>query len=613
MGTPKVNFNVENQTQQASIPFNGITFVEGITKRGPINDPKTVISSWAQFERIFGGLITTSNFPHLCKRALDGGARLRVNSIKVSPVKAVMDKIYTLTLSAALVTDNVINLKVNGVSLSPAITFGTDSDTTLAALATALETQFTTAIKTADVRTVSGGVDNDRVIYIIPKPGQTVAITDAVVTLGVTQPTLTPATVTGGIFDSTTYTNLFELSPKYDGADYNNLVVDITAATNGNPDYFDLTITHTLESALTETYINLKVTNLAVADQHFLDKIVQNSALVDVTYKDLSSLTGTITPDIRTYNFTTGSDGSAPASSDYIGVSTSRTGFYAFDPYNDAYQICVPEISTTAVHVAGEAYARARKDLVYWAYLSNITADYSTLITEVDAIGADSKWIAYFAGAIKVLHPTNSTVEELSPMGDLMGVAAVSDTTKFPFYSFSGPNRGVLANVLGLTYNYGGMGSITDLDLLANRRINMVIFRDNKYMLWGGFSGSLADSAEQFLNVVRLELYIKKALNPVISNFIEEPTDLVMVRQMYYTVLPFLRSLETNRATYGVPNWQGDQDAATINDLQINNPADFALGKYKVKLSYTPIPGLQEVTIGIVLTPAGVSFEELNA
>ena len=607
MPTPKVNFNVENQAKQASTPYNGISFFGGITKRGPIEDPDTVISSWPQFERIFGGLIDTSNFPFLCKRALEAGAKLRVSSIKKNAVSASIPAVQKITFSAALVALNVINLKLNAVSMDP-VTYAGDSDATMALVAAEIKSHFPTLVEDADVIPVAGGVDNDRVIVVIPKAGETLVFSDMLVTLGVSQATMAVA-AHAGIWDSTNQVPLFELAPKYAGLDYNNLTITIATATNGNANYFNLTVTHTVETDITETYENLKITNTTAANSHYLDTIVQSSALVDVTYKDLSALVGDTRPMNFVYEFTGGTDGDVLSAADYVGLSTTHTGLYAFNPYNDGYQICFPEMSTTAIHVAGEGYARTRKDLHYWAYLSDLTANYQDLIDEVDLISVDSKYIMYFAGIVKVLHPVTGNIVELPAMGDIVALAGVSDTQYAPYYSFAGPNRGVLSNVLGLKVNYGGMGSIGDLDMLANRGINIVINRDNQTMLWGNFTGSLANSPEKFANVVRLEYFIKKSLTPALERFIEEPTDFTMTRQMYYTVMPFLRSLKDNRATYDVPNWQGDQQATKLDELQINAPADFSIGKYKVKMSYTPIPALQEITIGIILTSAGVSFE----
>ena len=87
-----VDFNVRNFTPGVSTPASGIFYVMGLTKRGPIESPElkvSLINSWPQFKRLFGGLMETSDFPYLCKRAIVRGARLRVCRIDAASTPAV--------------------------------------------------------------------------------------------------------------------------------------------------------------------------------------------------------------------------------------------------------------------------------------------------------------------------------------------------------------------------------------------------------------------------------------------------------------------------------------------------------------------------------------------
>ena len=66
--------------------------------------------------------------------------------------------------------------------------------------------------------------------------------------------------------------------------------------------------------------------------------------------------------------------------------------------------------------------------------------------------------------------------------------------------------------------------------------------------------------------------------------------------------------LKTERAVYDL-QWNGDQFAKSMNDLQINIPTDLQQGKYKIDFKIQPIPPLKEITVNIIITRAGVSFE----
>ena len=76
-GLARTETEIVNLTQTAPSGLKGISGVLGITEFGEPNKPK-LVGSWIEYQRNFGGLIAGSEFPKLCKRALDAGARLRV-------------------------------------------------------------------------------------------------------------------------------------------------------------------------------------------------------------------------------------------------------------------------------------------------------------------------------------------------------------------------------------------------------------------------------------------------------------------------------------------------------------------------------------------------------
>lgn len=80
MGFPRVVVNEEDASFFVDTLIKGISCVEGITERGPINKPIRVGSA-AQFQRYFGGDLAYSDFPTVVKRAFAYGAMLYVNRI----------------------------------------------------------------------------------------------------------------------------------------------------------------------------------------------------------------------------------------------------------------------------------------------------------------------------------------------------------------------------------------------------------------------------------------------------------------------------------------------------------------------------------------------------
>ncbi len=521
-GTARVNFNITNLTFSIAALLKGISFVEGITLRGPSSDPKDIITSWDQFEKLFGGLIPSSDFPLLCKRALERGAQLRVNRV------------------------------VHYTDVSDSAT--------------------TTAVK---------------------------------------------ATTTA--FSNSTPTALFSLTLKYAGADYNNIRAAIEAASNGNSLYFNLRIYHINDSSLTETYQNLKAPLVAaagptIANSHYLDAVIKGSQLVDVTYNDLSGIATALLlrPANVVKTYASGSDGGTVVAVDYVGDSAGGTGFYAFNPYADAMQICAPEMSDNDIHVGGSAYAAARTDLQYFAHLANTNTSATGYITDRDTTAIDSKYTAFFGGGVKVLDQTTGVSKSISELGDVLGICAYSDRTAHEWFSFAGINRGFIPNCLGVVNNFGTPALQDDLELLAQHQINMVVQMDGRIYLSGNFSGQLTNDAMSWNNAVRLIIYQQKSLGPALRAFLEEPGDIQTFKAIYRGVEPFLDMLVRERALFSY-SWQGDQFASKLSDVTVNNLTDLGNGKYKARLFEKIIPSLNEITVDIVVTPLSVNFNVVQA
>jgi hypothetical protein len=613
--TANVNFQVTNLAQQVSTPSNGVSFVAGETVRGPFADPKDKINSWAAFVKTYGGLKDDSLFPLLCKRALDRGAILRVSRVghytdvtdasTLDAVKADLPAMVVLTFDAALITLNQIDMDINGDAITPVV-FSVDNDTTLGLLAT--EIALHADVDKAEVISLTG---DDTSIIIYPDNNAEVVITNPLVTLGASQAGITTVDKAG--FVDAAGNLLFTIEPKFEGENYNNWVVSITTATNGGANYFDLSITNSVESGLDETYQNLTITGTpTVGESDYLNTLNTYSNNFTVTYYDLSSLLVAPRPTNSSLQFKDGDDGGTTLDTDYSGDSAAKTGIFAFDAYEDSYQLVIPHKNTTAIHTAGSAYAANRKDLVYWAHLDHLL-DKTNLIAARTALNIDSKFTAFFSGGVKVLHPVTNDELLIPEVADLMANAALSDQNFGPWYSFAGYNRGVITNAIGLGgSNYGTPASFADLNDIANAQINMSVIKDSNIMLWGNFSGQLPNDPEKYLNIVRLIIYLQKSLKPTLERYIEEPNDIPTFKRIYYTVKPFLDSLLTNRAVFEY-EWQGDQDATDLNSLQVNDPNDVSLGKYKVNFLIKPIASMQEISVNIIIAPAGVSFDIVSS
>jgi hypothetical protein len=413
---------------------------------------------------------------------------------------------------------------------------------------------------------------------------------------------------------------IFSFEPKNAGVSYNNLQVVLAPSTNGLATHFNLIIEIIGDSNTRETYANLSIPlgpegSTADATKGYLSAIEKSSRLVKPVYLDF--ITGGIpntpdtfvTPEAGTKTFAGGTDGGALVSTDLIGSSVSATGLNAFDEYEEALQIfyLLDPVADT-VHIAADAYVTGRDDMQYWLFLPADAQTKDAMVIARTALGINNKLTNIFASYIKVSDPSSGAIVEQQALADIAGLAANSDKNFGTHFSFSGNKRGVLRNVLGVVLNFGTNGRRNDLNELANRQINVIINRDSQIKLWNSYTSLIGQSQEQFIGVVRGTLSIKKALRPLLEDYLEEPNDMKAWKLMYYQVKPYLDQLVEKRALFSY-RWEGDQDATSLDNLIINDPDEVSQGKYKVRLFLSFIVSMVEIEVTLVLTSGNITFE----
>ena len=497
--------------------LKGISGMTGIAERGKINDPSDIITSPAEYRRLFGGTLENNDFPAQCLRVLEKGGKIRVNNIR-----HYTDIANKSTLTALAPTDKAI------------------------------------------------------------KDAVTVAQT------------------------------LYTVVCLNKGVSYNNLKHEVTAASNGLANYFNLRVylSNDVDNTL-EVYENLTIPGYpTVANSKYLDLVNQSSALIRITYSDLSGIsTGNLRPDNAITAFTGGVDGGAAVTTDYAGDAAAGTGFFAFDPFDDMMQIASPSVYSADINQAGGTYCANRGDMIFFAHINPALTTTAAIIAERALVTVDTKYIAFFSGGITIKE--NGVLKQISEIADVIVLANNVDENYGPWYSLANTQRGKVFDALGVTTNFGSTGQYEKLNLLAQRQINMMINRDGMTYLSGNFTGQLAESKASFLNVTRALIYLKKTFRPILSTFLEEPTDLVTFRDIYRRLKPTLDNLVSKRALYGY-TYQGDQDVKRIQDVVVNTLADLNIGKYKIKLKLDFIAGLQEIELGITLTRTGELFIEIE-
>lgn len=574
--SPSIKFKIENNNLEQTTPLVGVSCVLARTKRGPFNDPSTLISTYSQFQSVFGSEIVPEGSPSNIEKALMGGSKLRI--IRV-PGEGYFKGILTNS-SEVPEKPNSAPTPVKVLELSS----GTNK----------VEIGF--YIKTYD-ETVDGSENFDAVFI---KQGNTVFC---------------------NIYGHGK-TTVMESLPviTYKNKDGNNLTT---------VDYLALYQFLTNSAYLEPTIITSTLTNKSIAGvANWLYEEVDGSS------NTFSFKVGTTEPTSEgtTCVSAPGSAGTAPTKEQWID-SLQYARDYT-DPYHLACSHLDQHLKTDsdqlAVHKAARQLVDELDEYMYFIEVPKYTTHY-TLGTTVRAKEGITQWIntclstignsrnvAYFAGGIMMNNDQGINVET-DVLGSIIGLADASSSNYGPWKSFAGMNRGCIYDGNGPACpNYGSPSRYNDLNDLAHVYANMIVVKDTsnagkQTMLWHCFTSQVKQDSFKFISIVQLIYYLKKFLRPILESKIEEPNYIPTWQDIYLQVKPELDDLVEQEAMSEY-TWMGDQNATGYDDMQVNKEADVRQGKYKAILRFKEIVPMQEIEMSLVIDKvARTASVELNS
>lgn len=508
--SPHVDFVFKNNNVLQTTPMLGVSCVLARTTKGPYDDPSEIISTFSQFQRVYGSEIVPDGSVSNIEKALNGGSKLRV--IRV------LGKGATQGVVSATVTSTKISEEDDGISPMSAVP--------------------DLATPSALISFVSGGTTHSF----------------GLVTKGYGDPIGSANTFKVGFYKqaNTIYYRIYsgngqvlEQGPvvTYKTADDNN---------NTSVDYLALSV-----FAKNSEYIKPVITE----GSSFENLIKWLMDEVDGTKNPISVTIGGSAPSTTEAKFqgTIGSAGTTPTADEWVASLE-----YVRD-YTDFYQLFISHISQHLTSDADvlkvyKAAADMAKELMEWTlyievpkHLTHYTQgtqarDYKAQVTWVQTcLGTvgNSKYIAYFGGGLKYYNQ-NGNLQDSDVVGTIAGLGDASATKYGPWKSFAGMNRGVIYDAVGpVCPNYGSPSRYNELNQLAQSYINEVVIKDTpdagkQTMLWHCFSSQVKQDSERFLSIVRLNLYLKKFLRPVLNKYIEEPNIWSTWKRIWLEVKPTL-------------------------------------------------------------------------
>lgn len=605
--TPRVRFNFKNLNVQSSVPLLGVVNMVARTTKGPFEDPSDLISSPSQFTRIFGSEIVPDGSVSNIMKALEMGAKVRVSRVAGSGASYGWAKPMTVTPAAAALSAPSTSVPGGSAIISIVISDPSGAENSLT---------MNMAIRTREAGSPvldNTGVNLNRPFYLKLNVS--------------TEPTLRASIIQYGARDEETQI------PTYDSILNETLFFSAVSAntTDGvtTPSINVNTLQNFLDNAPNITFEAIQgkegdgqgtMETLATGIQTMEDIV---SILRQFSNWNSTVMIGKITSgtvdadevsDTNVYmECSEGTAGTNPGKDEWISAYNASKVYYEaysvvlshihqhLDSYMEVYTEVANDVHTTFENML---YVEVPKYAAGTRTPATVDETLTALKTMVQTIGP-KKEVAYFGGGIKYYNE-NGSLQKCDVLGSVAGLDATWASTYGPWYSFSGMNRGVIASALGpVMKNLGGPADIDTLNEFAKWYMNLFVVKNTRThgqrtMLWHGFTSNPVDDSEKFISIVRLNLYLKKNLRPILESYIEEPNTFETWKRIYYEAKDILDDLQTRNAITSY-EWLGDQDAQSYEDLQVNNEADVRQGKYKAQLKYKEIVPMQDIEMDVII------------
>lgn len=615
--TPKATFNFKNLNVQPSVPLLGVVNMVARTTKGPFEDPSELIASPSQFTRMFGSEIVPDGSVSNIMKALEMGAKVRVTRVAGNGATYGWAMPITLpedgTDEPGVVARAVPSVAVpNGASVLAIVISDPSGAENSLTMRMAIRTREAGSPVLDDT-----GINLDRPFYLKLNVS--------------TEPTLRASIAQYGARDEATGL------PTYDSLLAETLLFSAVSATaSGNattPSINVDTFQNFIENAPNITLEAIPgksgdgtgtMSELPTGIQTMEDilSILRqfsnwNSSIMIGKTEGGNTEEDEVTDKNIYMECHEGTSGTTPTADEwYSAYEASKT-------YYEAYSVILSHIHQHLPDDYTKVYSKVADDVhrifEYELYVevpkyspgtrtpATVDETLSALKNLVQTIGP-KKEVAYFGGGIKYYNE-NGSLQKCDVLGSVAGLDATCASIFGPWYSFSGMNRGVIASALGpVMKNLGGPADVDKLNEFAQWYMNLFVIKNTRVqgqrtMLWHGFTSNPIDDSEKFLSIVRLNLYLKKNLRPIMESYLEEPNTFDTWKRIYYEAKELLDDLQSKNAITSY-TWLGDQDATSYDELQVNNEADVRQGKYHVQLKYSEVVPMQDIQTDVIIDVA---------
>lgn len=207
----------------------------------------------------------------------------------------------------------------------------------------------------------------------------------------------------------------------------------------------------------------------------------------------------------------------------------------------------------------------------------------------------DSYYAATYYPWVKFYDKENAIYINLPATKDVLRNMADVDNKRYPWYAPAGIERG---NVECKRMHF--FAKLEDEDNVYDERINpLKTFSQDGVKIWGNKTMYTGDTPMNRINVVRLMLYLRKLINESCRGLIFGQNDASMKDEFDSIVNPILAQIKKDRG---------------ITDYKLKSsqtPEEMDAHELTASLWVKPTPTLEYIEINMIVTPQGVSFQDL--
>jgi phage tail sheath protein FI len=193
----------------------------------------------------------------------------------------------------------------------------------------------------------------------------------------------------------------------------------------------------------------------------------------------------------------------------------------------------------------------------------------------------------------------NDTYRWVPLNGDIAGLCARTDLERDPWFSPAGANRGIIRNIVKLSWN----PNKADRDNLYTKGVNPVVtFAGEGTMLFGDKTMLSRPSAFDHINVRRLFIVLEKSVARAARSSLFEFNDQFTRAQFVNLVEPYLRDVQGRR---------GITDFRVVCDETNNTPEVIDRNEFVGDIYIKPTRSVNYIQLNFIAVRTGVRFEEI--